>query len=459
MTKPIGVKALDKRRFDALAARARSPAAAFISVEVAWLANDDETVIGVVLKDTIDSDYAAVVLGRDEARAFRAFDQEASLATEQEATAWLERAIRWHTGTGSKIFPQGIKTSPIDLFTPVVPLERQHPYFVKLATEPSFYPARSLINDMMPHFVDVDGNFVEQFQSTGFDARLWELYVDAYLVEEELFIDRKFHAPDFLVSKFGLSAAIEAVIVGRKSDKPPSYFRAAAGPSTPEQIREEHANAMPMRFGSPLYSKLQKKYWTLEHVRGKPLILAIADFHDDQSMLWSGTALMNYLYGVKHDFRHDETGQLIISPLKIETHTVGAKQIPSGFFFQPDAENISAVLFSASGTISKFNRIGRQSGYKHPDVTMIRQGMCHNHDPNAALPKMFSYVVDESCGETWAEGLSMFHNPLATRPVSEELFPSIAHHKFVDGQIVSRLPEFQPYASITLNLRAIPPGD
>jgi hypothetical protein len=91
------------------------------------------------------------------------------------------------------------------------------------------------------------------------------------LVEEELFVDRNYHAPDFLVSKFGLSAAIEAVIVGRKSDNPPRYFRTAAGPSTPEQVREEHANAMPMRCGSPLYSKLLDT----SHVSGKALILAI----------------------------------------------------------------------------------------------------------------------------------------------------------------------------------------
>ena len=83
---------------------------------------------------------------------------------------------------------------------------------------------------------------------------------------------------------------------------------------------------------------------------------------------------------------------------------------------------------------------------------MIRHGTCHNHDPNAALPMFFRYKVDETCNETWAEGLSMFHNPNATYPIPEHLFPSIAHHRFSDGQIVSNLPDFYPYASITLNL-------
>lgn len=55
----------------------------------------------------------------------------------------------------------------------------------------------------MPHFVDIDGNFVEQFQSTGFDARLWELYLNTYLNEEQFFFDREYNAPDFIVRKSG----------------------------------------------------------------------------------------------------------------------------------------------------------------------------------------------------------------------------------------------------------------
>lgn len=171
-------------------------------------------------------------------------------------------------------------------------------------------------------------------------------------------------------------------------------------------------------------------------------------------MMWTSTGLMNYLYGVHHGFEYDEQGRLVITPYKIATHQVGNKIIPSGYFFQPDAEHVSAVMFSASGTISKFNRIGRQAGFRHPDVTMIRVGTCHNHDPNACVPHMFHYEVNEECAETWAEGLSMFHNPQARFPVPRELFPSIAHHRFVNGQIVSQIPEFHPYASYTYHLRA-----
>jgi hypothetical protein len=446
----IKVKKIDAKRFNALAGQSRSPVAAYVSKELAWYSNTEETVIGVILLDIIDNDYAAIILGRDEGGGFRAFDVETCLQAEKEATDWLIRMIKWHTGKEKKIFPQGDAKKRIDLFSPIVPIEKQHPYFIRLNRDSGFSPAKAIINEMMSHFIDIDGNFVEQFQSTGFDSRLWELYLNSYFSEEQLFINREHSAPEFIGEKFGKKVAVEAVIVGRKSNNPPRYFREQGDIKIPNNILKEHENSMPIKFGSPLYSKLKKKYWELPHVSGIPLVFAIADFHDDQSMLWSSTALISYLYGVKHNFHYNAKNQLIITPLKIKAHKTGKKEIPSGYFFQPDSEHVSAVLFSASGTISKFNRMGKQAGFGDPKVIMIREGACHDHNPNAAVPKFFRYMVDEKSNETWREGLSMFHNPNALHPVPKELFPSIAHHYFrQDGQIVSHLPRFHPYHSVT----------
>lgn len=447
---------IDIKRFNALAAHSRSPAAAYVSQELAWFANENESLLATLLLDTVDDDFVGVILGRDDAGRFRCIDVESSIPTRDEAQAWIERAMKWHGRDGQLTFSQGKEkkaAQPLDLFTPVVPPEKLHSSFAKLTQSKAFSPARRLITEIMPHYVDVDGNFVEQFQTAGFDARLWELYLHSYLVEEQLFMARDHDRPDFLVKKYGKSVAIEATIVGRRADRPASYFKTEMSlPDDYEEVLRRQENEIPIRFGSPLFSKLQKRYWELEHVKGMPLVFAIADFHDDQSMMWTSTALINYLYGVRHEFHFDEHGQLVITPLKIETHKVGLKEIPSGFFFQPDAEHVSAVLFSASGTISKFNRLGRQAGFNTPGLIMVRAGTFHDHDPNAHLPRPFKYIVDETTAETWAEGLSMFHNPNALHPVPEDLFPTIAHHRFRDGQIVSMLPEFHPYASVTLNL-------
>ena len=297
--KEIEIRELDYKRFNALAGHSRSPAAGYVSKEIAWYANENETVLGVLLLDTVDHDYAAILMARDEVGVYRCFDLECSIPNLEDARDWLIRAMKWHTGQGLNVYAQGESAGGIDLFDPVASPEKQHPYFICLARDSAFVPARSIINEMMPHFVDVDGNFVEQFQTTGFDSRLWELYLHAYLVEDQFFIERKFHAPDFMVTKHGETVAIEAVIVGRKKDKPARYFKLMPEMLSPQQIREMNKHEMPIRFGSPLYSKLQKEYWNLEHVKGKPLVFAIADFHDDQSMLWSSTALISYLYGVQ----------------------------------------------------------------------------------------------------------------------------------------------------------------
>jgi hypothetical protein len=450
----ITIQKLDRKRFNILVGYSRSPAAEFVSEELAWFANDDETIIGVLIRDTVDDDFCSILMTRDEGDRFCAFDIEVSIPTADEARNWLVNAMKWHTGCGLKMCAQGHEPRGPDLFTPVLAPEDQHPIFVNLATDSMFLPARAVIKEMMPHFTDVDGNFVEQFQSRGFDSRLWELYLYAYLSEEGLFLDRNYAAPDFLVKKYGKAVGIEAVITGRKDTNPPKYLKPLSPPKTGAEVLEAHRDQIPIMFGSPLYSKLKKKYWELPHIKGHPLILAIADFHDDGSMLWTSTALSSYLYGTRHDWHHDDKGKLIITPSKVESHQFGAKQIPSGFFFQPDAEHISAVLFSASGTISKFNRMGRQAGFLDPNIVMIRIGTCYDHDPNASVPKAFRYLVDESCNETWAEGLSMFHNPKAEYPVPEELFPSIAHHHLRDNLIVSRTPKFHPFSSVTLHIRS-----
>jgi hypothetical protein len=58
----FSVKEIDAKHFNALAAQARSPSAAYSSEELAWYANADETVIGVILLDTIDDDYVATAI-------------------------------------------------------------------------------------------------------------------------------------------------------------------------------------------------------------------------------------------------------------------------------------------------------------------------------------------------------------------------------------------------------------
>ena len=137
---------------------------------------------------------------------------------------------------------------------------------------------------------------------------------------------------------------------------------------------------MPIKFGSSLVSKLNKvdaqgkRYWEREDTAGKPFVLAIADFHKraDQdslgSMTFTHSALWPYLYGHRVEWEMVD-GELVVRPIKNQSHKSEEKNIPSGFFGQPGAENVSAVLFSNGGTVAKF--------------------------------------------EGWSDGLQLFHNPNA----------------------------------------------
>lgn len=450
------IKKLSRERFNSFVDWTRMPNIELLSKELEWYCGPQEHLLGVVLLDLEDKDYGAVVLARDLSNRFRCIDGFANEEKLNTARAKLKKLIRKHIKNGVRIFPQGDETyEPMNLFTPIVKEEKLHKHFSLFGKYLNWSPATGIIKEMMNHFDDVDGNFVEQFQTTAFDARLWELYLFAYLREEHFWMDRKYHAPDYMVKKYGKTVCIEAVTVNPSANNIDKELERNFEPKDPHELMEKLENYMPIKFGSSLYSKLTKKnrYWNLEHVKGNPLVFAIADFHEANSMVWSHSALWQYLYGMRYEHIQTEDGSYHIAPKKILTHKLDAKEIPSGFFYLDDAENISAILSSNSGTISKFNRMGKLAGFGDSNLMLFRRGFCHDHDPEAMHPKFFAFAVEiGKTTESWAEGLNMYHNPNAKHPVDYRLFPSIAHHFMEDGVIKSIIPEFHPYSSITYNI-------
>jgi hypothetical protein len=454
------IKKLSSERFNAFVDWTRGPMTGDLIKELEWYSDESERVLGVLTLDLVDDDFGYILLSRDEVDRYRCIDVETSLIDVDLARNRLKEALNQQSKTGEKTFPQGDADElkgGVDLFTPIIPEQRWHPTFKTMFDYPHWQPAMSIMSEMMRHFVDVDGHFVKEFQSNGFDARCWELYLYAYFKEEQLGMDREYHAPDFMLGKYGGKVAIEAVTIN-PTENQKSLQHPTEKPilRTDEEIRQLLKNHVPIKFSGALTAKLHKKpaYWELDHVKELPVVFALADFHEPQSMTWSFPAILEYLYGITQEFSHDEAGQLTINPLKIDFYTKeNGARVQAGFFFLPEAENVSAVLFSNSGTLSKFNRMGRLAGFGDDKSIMYRSGICHNHDPNAALPLPFHFeIAPGKTMETWAEGLSMFHNPNAKYPVPRELFPSIAHHEFRDGQIYSSIPEFHPYTSVTIHL-------
>lgn len=125
-------------------------------------------------------------------------------------------------------------------------------------------------------------------------------------------------------------------------------------------------------------------------------------------------------------------------------------QIPSGFFFLPDAEHISAVIFNSAATISKFNRMGVISGFGSDDVTLVVEGLMVDPDEGATTPMEFAQVVGPDYFERWIDGTDVFHNPRATYPLDPELLPEAAHHHLQpDATMLSLVPPGKLIGSIT----------
>ncbi len=99
------------------------------------------------------------------------------------------------------------------LFEPIVAQEKLHPVFERLRTWAGGEPARWMLDDVYQSFEDPEGNFLEQFQTTGFDARYFELYLFAYFSRSGFTVKRTHQNPDFLVSRDGVTVAVEATTV------------------------------------------------------------------------------------------------------------------------------------------------------------------------------------------------------------------------------------------------------
>jgi hypothetical protein len=308
-----------------------------------------------------------------------------------------------------------------------------------------------MVNEIYDGFADLDGNFVEQFQ-TRFDARTFELYLYAYLSRSGYHLLRDHPNPDFIVEDLGVMCAIEATTANPREAGQPGVLAVSPRELTDEELRQKLDHELPIRFGSPLFTKVQKRYWKLDHCRGLPFVIAIEAFHEFGSLYFTSSALGNYLYGLKSFPRWTESGELFLEHVEIKEHRSGAKVIPSCFFGQPDTEHVSAVLFSNSGTFAKFNRMGYQAGYHRGNITMFRRGRSFNHDRNSATPHDFLYDLDfPPCEETWGQGLVVFHNPGALHRLPRHFFREAVVHYSEDGTLLADVPAtFVPLASTTV---------
>lgn len=176
-------------------------------------------------------------------------------------------------------------------------------------------------------------------------------------------------------------------------------------------------------------------------------------------MTFTHSALWPYLYGHRVEWEMVD-GELIVHAIKNPSHVFGPKKIPSGFFDQPGAEYVSAVLFSNAGTIAKFDRMGVVAGFSAPGHMYRRTGFRFNPEPNATSGIPFSDdVADPNYIEGWSDELQIFHNPNARVPLSHAWLTGLAQFYFSEGQQFSLIPDHHVWSSMTSLIQFIPSDD
>ncbi len=435
------MQVLTRERFDALLGSTRSPWTRIVGIEKGWYSEKNEKVLCVIVQDTSDRDFTCIVLGRDLVGRFRAVYLTPFFKTLKAARSAVPGLLSTWSSRDEEEYSQGDEPKKrMDFFAPLHPVEKLHPDFNSLISDERLSAARGIIDSMMSYFKDPDGNFVEQFQSTAFNARLWELYLFAVLAEERCEIDRSHPAPDYLFTAVFGECFLEAVTAN------PSGAGETGYPTAPNKLYEYMHNYLPMKFSGPLVSKLGKHYWEKPYIRDRPIILAIADYHLPDSMQRSQDALLEYLYGQRFEREYDKAGRLSIKAQPLAEHVWFGKRVPSGFFQLSGAEHISAVISTGEDTIMKFNRMGHRAGFGSARIKMAASGWrCIHGHPARVAPVRFKLDVNsDDYEEFWIDGLQVYHNPRARNPLDIRLFADATHRRWRDGQLDSTYADRSP---------------
>jgi hypothetical protein len=418
----------------------RDPRMAALAEEVRWFRDEHKIVLGVLLLDKIDNDWSYVVLGRDEQRKYRGIVFDASIQTRAEAETRLLGSMRMAVAGGDRIFPQGdVAKCRRSLFVPVVTESSINPLFRRIAKDAHHAPARVMLQMIFNDLPNPDANFIPDFQSEGFDSRVWELYVFAVCKNIGLSVEQSHRSPDFLARRHQSLSWIEAVTA-----------RSSRSHDVEQLGLDEFEQEAILSYGSALYSKLGRRYWDLPHVNGHPLVIAMADFHHKSLYRPSSAYLTKYLFGKEAQTTIESSGLVTHKLRDVTEHRFGDKSIPSNFFGQPGAENISAILFSNSGTIAKFNRMAF-SKEVFPLVRLVRYGLQFSTDERALLPTPFAYLV-QGGDELWEEGVSVIHNPRAVHPLTETHFEGTSQHWIENDRFVDQVEGVFPFVSQTLTV-------
>lgn len=406
------------------------------------------TTCGCILLDPEQNTFSTLVLRRRVDHCWVLVDESGLISNSEAALDRL--SIDMRGGDPPEPFQHGARKRPSLM---KVGPRGISPEFQLLTDTISHLPALMAVGECYLALPKPDANFVSDLQTSNFAARIFELYLLACFREQGLVVRQDHVSPDFWIEKDGANCWVEAVTANSAI---PRSGGIGEWVHAPEDRNERLTGAPAERFAKTLRGKLQRNYHELDHVKGHAFALAIADFHESGSMVWSREALPTYLYGLRADVEGEGSDRRAIgTPI---SNLTGEHAIPAGLFRDPEFAHLSAVIFSNAGTMAKFNRMGFLAGWRPSGLEMVRRGILFDRTPGALEPIDFELSVGSAeyqslwpWGEAWCQELEVYHNPLAANPIPFDLIPGATHWFERDGDVeCSTIWENSVLSSVTL---------
>jgi hypothetical protein len=148
----------------------------------------------------------------------------------------------------------------MDLFTPVADQAKLHPNF-RATLAPNSASVRAVLTGWASEFVDRDGKFVYELQTT-YNSSFWKLYLFAVLKCLGIKVDFSYPSPDFLAADMPL--AIEATIASHAQDDVPELEKTIKG-ITHDNLAQAYVQSI-IRLSNAFHGKVLsygKKYAAL----------------------------------------------------------------------------------------------------------------------------------------------------------------------------------------------------
>lgn len=320
----------------------------------------------------------------------------------------------------------------MDLFTPIVPDDKQHPNF-KNVIKPEAYGEREIFQHWADGFPDRDGKFVKEFQTT-FNSSFWEVYLHGLFKDYGFQMDWSKPFPDFNLINAGSGIIVEAVTTNSALGSIAEWEKTA--PMTQQVIDKNfwplNREAM-IRLSNSLSTKVRKynsSYAKQSHVKDRPYVIAVAPFEQPDFQFQYDRPIRALLY----DYYIDETtflnnphlypdGPPGISLGSIEKDN--GSTIDLGIFLDGQWAEVSAVIFSCVATWGK--TIAMSNHVRLGFVSTTWGGA------NGPYPKM-AQIGKPS--EDITDGLQIFHNPFAKNPIDPAIFrrPRVVQHYVSNGR-------------------------